>query len=358
MWGVTVSAQCSRVVLLQHRLAYSCRECIRQQSRIRKYKEKHMNTKRFVAVLLALMLLPTLVIAQTATATIRVVKTFNGSPPLEATVQLDCNDGHDSYQEKSGLADGDHHNFVITNFTAGEMDCVVTETILPGRIGRFETDCQTSGEGAEAWDCDSKHDQYFPESYWNYEEERSEPELTTKGKCDYVDIEHGVTLECRIENFLMAHRVDVQKHWIDEHPEFNNATYAGGKLECDTFIPNCRRGDDFQQVSGTRQGKNASWLKWDGQDDWDSAYVCPTTSGTSCWVTEKIQDSSVEADTGECSGSKGTPLYTIFPGDWDNQCTVVNTRIYEGVPTLSQYGLVILAMLMLGVGMVGFRRFA
>ena len=35
-------------------------------------------------------------------------------------------------------------------------------------------------------------------------------------------------------------------------------------------------------------------------------------------------------------------------------CTI---RFFEGIPTLNQYGLAILALLMLGVGFVGFRRF-
>jgi hypothetical protein len=30
---------------------------------------------------------------------------------------------------------------------------------------------------------------------------------------------------------------------------------------------------------------------------------------------------------------------------------------FEGIPTLSQYGMAIMALLMLGVGFVGFRRF-
>jgi hypothetical protein len=38
-------------------------------------------------------------------------------------------------------------------------------------------------------------------------------------------------------------------------------------------------------------------------------------------------------------------------------CTITNTSFFEGIPTLNQYGLAILALLMLGVGFVGFRRF-
>jgi len=40
-----------------------------------------------------------------------------------------------------------------------------------------------------------------------------------------------------------------------------------------------------------------------------------------------------------------------------DSCTVVNTVFFEGIPTLSQYGMAILALLMLGMGFVGFRRF-
>jgi hypothetical protein len=38
-------------------------------------------------------------------------------------------------------------------------------------------------------------------------------------------------------------------------------------------------------------------------------------------------------------------------------CTIINTVFFEGIPTLGQYGMAILALLMLGVGFVSFRRF-
>jgi hypothetical protein len=38
-------------------------------------------------------------------------------------------------------------------------------------------------------------------------------------------------------------------------------------------------------------------------------------------------------------------------------CDVEGTVFFEGIPTLSQYGLAIMALLMLGVGFVGMRRF-
>ena len=39
------------------------------------------------------------------------------------------------------------------------------------------------------------------------------------------------------------------------------------------------------------------------------------------------------------------------------ECTITNTVFYEGIPTLNQYGMAIMALLMLGMGLVGFRRF-
>ena len=40
-------------------------------------------------------------------------------------------------------------------------------------------------------------------------------------------------------------------------------------------------------------------------------------------------------------------------------CTVTNTLVFfEGIPVLNRYGLALLALLMLGIGVIGFRRFS
>ncbi len=66
---------------------------------------------------------------------------------------------------------------------------------------------------------------------------------------------------------------------------------------------------------------------------------------------EELLDMAVESDQG-CAG--GT-AFTI--GSGPDGCTITNSVFYEGIPTLSQYGMAIMALLMLGVGFVGFRRF-
>ena len=46
----------------------------------------------------------------------------------------------------------------------------------------------------------------------------------------------------------------------------------------------------------------------------------------------------------------------VTPGK-GGDCTFTNAVFFEGIPTLSQYGMAIMVLLMLGVGFVGFRRF-
>ena len=48
---------------------------------------------------------------------------------------------------------------------------------------------------------------------------------------------------------------------------------------------------------------------------------------------------------------------TVEVGDGMVDCDITATAFFEGIPTLSQYGMALMALLMLGVGFVGFRRF-
>jgi hypothetical protein len=48
---------------------------------------------------------------------------------------------------------------------------------------------------------------------------------------------------------------------------------------------------------------------------------------------------------------------TIHVGDGPHSCTVTNTVFFEGIPTLSQYGLLLFSALMLLTGLAATRRF-
>jgi hypothetical protein len=79
-------------------------------------------------------------------------------------------------------------------------------------------------------------------------------------------------------------------------------------------------------------------------------YPEDSSSGNICYAYESGTASSVEVDDSDCDEME------VFVGSGDG-CTIINTVFFEGIPTLSQYGLAIMALLMLGVGFVGFRRF-
>ena len=336
-----------------------------------------MNFKRLLLIILVLMLLPSLATAQTASARIGVGKVFlwGGSntiydDSLEVNIMLECNDGHDASQEHTIVADpgaGSDHTFVITNFTPG-MNCTLKEEPIDGWLtGYIAKPKNNDAHLCNGMTCNYQNDQYSYD-YWNSDIVDPDdpgfdsPTQTQVGHCQFNNIQDGGEAICYVFNRLLAHRIDVQKHWIDEQPSLGNPMYAHGRLECNSPYPYCYASSGPQNLSqdGAQQGKgNAHYLQWDGQDAWDSGYVCPHWDGTDCWVTEKIHDSAVESDVSDCDGEvKGNVLFNIQPGEWESRCTVINTRIYEGVPTLSQYGLGVLALLMLGVGMVGFRRFA
>jgi hypothetical protein len=56
-----------------------------------------------------------------------------------------------------------------------------------------------------------------------------------------------------------------------------------------------------------------------------------------------------ESDASECES------VSVTLGS-DASCTIYNTRLYEGIPTLSQYGLGIMVLLLLTVGFIAVRR--
>jgi hypothetical protein len=80
------------------------------------------------------------------------------------------------------------------------------------------------------------------------------------------------------------------------------------------------------------------------------ARVKPDYPETECTVTEYVFDGAVEVNNG-C----GT--FNVSVGNGHN-CTITNTVFFEGIPALSPRGLAILALLMMGAGFAGFRRFS
>lgn len=81
------------------------------------------------------------------------------------------------------------------------------------------------------------------------------------------------------------------------------------------------------------------------------AQVRPRYPSTGCRVDETVYSSGVEVDNG-CTD------LVVSAAQGGASCRITNTVFFEGIPTLGQYGVAILTLLLLGVGLIGFRRFA
>jgi uncharacterized repeat protein (TIGR01451 family) len=260
---------------------------------------------------------------------IEAIKVYNDGNPAPATVIKDCNDGHDAYQEKD-VTPGNPHNFVLTDFTAGEADCTIYEEVP---------------EGYTAW-----YEATGPNAVGDPNDE----------ECRFEDVTGAPDNQCIIVNRVIPIEFDVRKIWFDEFPQFNNPMYAMGKYECwneSPVLQLCTESSEGlcpYELPFMKYG-----LKWQGDESWDTFLAWPHYNGeTYCTVTEKIHDSSVESDAEDCFEVEVMLGVEVDPEDDEYECTIYNTRLYEGVPTLDRLSLALMSLLLLGFGMVAFRRFA
>jgi len=230
-------------------------------------------------------------------ARFRVSKDFNDGNTAEVEVTLSCNTGL-PLEQTTTIAEGDPVNFVIGDFEQGTLDCDVTEVV--------------------------------PEGYSASYNDGSISDVN----CSWEDLQGG-QYTCDITNSLDEVEIEVTKVWIDENPQFNAQNVADATWSC----------------TNVASGQNNGLLQFFGNPGEDSFFVFPDWEfGSTCSIVEVgLNESGVEVDDSECDG------LVVFPGEGAS-CTIFNTRLFEGIPTLSQYGLGVLALLMLGVGFVAFRR--
>jgi hypothetical protein len=277
-----------------------------------------MSFKRAFLTLMALMLLPGLALAQGGDETFRVEVSKiwidgdgvedNLTTPVD--VNITCTTGLPLSQDAT-ITSLESTTFVVGDLLSlDDVDCVITETVPSGFIPQYSMNA-----GAEI-----------------------------SAGCIFIGGEGGNVLEivndCRIFNVPAPVTVTVYTDW-----EIIN---EGGDAVDDVtdIIVECTSpiigGVDY----------DGYWVKVCYNlvgDNHCSVSVIPDPSGSSCSAYDTVTDSSVEKKN-DCG------FMPISPGV-GNSCTFYYTVFFEGIPTLSQYGLAIMALLMLGVGFVGFRRF-
>lgn len=219
---------------------------------------------------------------------------FNDNNPGSVTATLQCNTGQPLSQSLA-IEEGAGVTFVVVNFEDGAMNCSVSITDAVG---------YTASEGC---------------TFQAVADQSSNP-------CDFDLTVDFVTFE-------------VFKTWIDENPQFNNNTFASADFSC----TNVFTGQGYSNLAGN--------LNFVGLEASDSFNLRPHwDASTSCSVSEAVVGGA-ESDASECQG------VAVSIGQ-DASCTIFNTRLFEGIPTLSQYGLGILALAMLGIGFIAFRRYS
>ena len=260
-------------------------------------------------------------------ANFTVTKDFSDDNPADVRVVIECNTGLPLMQEAMLSEFGnpfDSINFIVQNYEVGTLDCEIFEEPVPsGYAQSYE---------AAADDVDALFGSLGAEDDIG---------------CFYDDIETG-SYFCDVTNTLLPVDVTVNKEWIDENPGFNNPTLVEITFSCNAEILGiCQTGTE-----GCPFAEGDIWVteQYIDPDNPGLFQVLPHWDGsTVCSATEE-PEAGVIQDQDDCAA------IPLAPGV-DGSCTITNTRFYEGIPTLSQYGLMLLSLLMLGMGAVAFRRY-
>lgn len=245
---------------------------------------------------------------------VRFTLSCNTGLPLEQSITV---------QRPGGPYQDAEITFVVTDFESGALDCQLREQVPTG----YEASYSCDGESNCSAGTPSPVDPYFT------------------GPCEFTDVEQGDENLCFIRNYVRPVDVEVTKLWIDENEEFQGPTNAEMAWAC----VNARSsGDDLSL--GTEEG----FLSFQLPEQTEPFSVYPNfdpAQPTVCTVMEEFPgfDSDIESDDSDCDGLE----VSLGSGA---ACTVVNTRLYPGIPTLSDYGKLLLVLLLLSVGLIGVRR--
>ncbi len=142
----------------------------------------------------------------------------------------------------------------------------------------------------------------------------------------------GGSYSCPIENIPESTAVTIETMVDNDDPTIDDSFVT--TISCDSVNPTTD--DNFTQVTVT----DSSGLF---EADW---YADPD-GGTTCQVSTVFADSAIQSAPCE---------FSFDVGDSATGCDVSGTLFFEGIPTLSHYGMAILALLMLGMGFIGIRR--
>jgi len=230
----------------------------------------------------------------------------NTGLPLEQTLTVLPNEGAFGQFEV---------RFIVGDFTDGALNCEVWEETPSGYSADY--DCQP---GSACSTSDGS------------------------GPCSFTSVSTGQESLCLIQDHVDPVDMIVTKEWLyDQQQSVVDEDNAIIELYCDDVF-------DGDGTSGDNGLMYWSW-SFNGNPSSHTAIVYPDFNGTTkCWTVELPKTSAVEPESSCANG------ISIGLGDGQRNCTVTNTVFFEGIPTLSQYGLILISALMLLTGLIAVRR--
>ncbi|HET6564979.1 MAG TPA: IPTL-CTERM sorting domain-containing protein [Xanthomonadales bacterium] len=276
-------------------------------------------------------------------ATFLVSKDFTDGNPNEVTVSIDCNTGLILDQSKE-ISEGQSVEFVVTEFDSGELYCEISEAVPAGYSPTYGVEGNQGGTAGN---------------------------ISSDGEgCQFSEVAGGA-FACQVVNTPAPVDIVITKEWVIEGSssaqdidtryeltlrcdgEIIGGYYDGiGTTDAPAGIPQNVCGLDFP--AGADSGQTVAGGPWckkffgDGPEVF-TAEVIPDYPESDCEVVERVYDDAVEIDNG-CG-------HLVFSAGQGASCVITNTVFFEGIPTMNAYGMALLALLMLGMGWVGFRRF-
>ena len=257
----------------------------------------------------------------TVVTTFWVTKDFSDDNPLPVDVHLRCDTGlplEQTFTITDPAVNGQWPGvgFVVYAYEAGQLNCQVYEDPVP--------------------------DGYAPSYVAGVNGGVADNVYADEEGCWFEGVVNG-GFTCEITDTAEPGEFTVTKYWL-LHGAGGDEVFEEARVQitCD---------DDILTIDGVPVGFPTNSVSAYLSGDGDSVTIeVDTTDGTaSCSATEDVTQSGVESDASDCGPRP-------IPAGGSSSCSITNTVFFEGIPTLSPYGLAIMALLMLGAGLFGFRR--
>lgn len=252
----------------------------------------------------------------TSSTQFTVTKDFSDDSTLPVDVHIRCNSGL-PLEQSFTITESTWVNFTVAHFQPGELACRVWEEPVPGGYrADYNARVTASGVGIATSESDG---------------------------CYFSEVVQG-GFACEVTNTAAPGTYTVNKEWVlgdSDDSELDTSVLVN--ILCD--------GEILEQDAQSGDGVWYVQRELHGITDSVSVSVDSSHGPVQCQAFEANLPSYVGVENG-CA-----ELTPVASGE-EVSCLIVNTVFFEGIPTLGQYGKALMVLLLLGMGLVGFRRFA